>query len=174
MLTAPAITTPPHIPPSLHTSLFHKHISTWCFLSFTVQALIKGLPHRRLIQCSPKKAEKKCQADLLEKAVSILWPCHLSCQLTVLVDTKLVTTPETEQCHLVNLHKYNHQNSPFYTNLLVVVGMDFTLGHCGLRVSCNKQVLNIHEKHRCKVLWHKLKSSWNHKNDSSIWTEWLW
>jgi hypothetical protein len=121
-----------------------------------------------------RKQKRSAKLDLLEKAVSILWPCHLSCQLTVLVDTKLVTTPETEQCHLVNLHKYNHQNSPFYTNLLLVVGMDFTLGHRGLRVSCKKQVLNIHEKHHCTVLWHKLKSSWNHQNDSSIWTDWLW
>jgi hypothetical protein len=95
---------------------------------------------------------------------------HPSCQLTVLMDTKFMTTPETEQCHLVNLHKYNHQTSPFYTNLLVIAGIDFTLDHCGLSISCNKQVLEKHhEKHQYIILWHKLESSWNHKNDNNIW-----
>jgi len=66
--------------------------------------------------------------------------------------------------------QYNHQNSPFYTNLLVVVGIDFTLGHCGLSISCNKQVLEKHhEKHHYIILWHQLKRSWNHKNDNNIW-----
>ncbi len=142
IFTAPTITIPPHISPCLHTSLFHKHISIWFFLSFIVQESIKVLRTKDWYNVIQRKQKRSDKLDLLEKDVSILWSCHPSCLLTMLVDTKLVTILETKHCHLVNLHKYNYQNFPFYTNLLIIIGIDYTLGHCGLSISCNKQVLN--------------------------------
>jgi hypothetical protein len=103
-------------------------IWSWQFYNASID---QGLCTKYWYNVVQRKQKRNAKLDLLEKVVSILWPCHSSCQLIMLMDTKLVTTLENEQCHLVNLLKYNNYNPPFYTNLLVVVGIILHLAIMG-------------------------------------------